>query len=98
MSTGPPAQSPYNFVWTSKFFSFYLELYKNKFKNLIRTSTCIFKCSFLGLFNVESFMNEYDLHFLILKLLSLNDALYSKLGLNYYRHPTSYNNLFLNEM
>jgi hypothetical protein len=37
--TGPPK--------TSKFYSFYLELYKNKFKNLIRTSK--FKFSFGGL-------------------------------------------------
>ena len=29
MRTGPPAQDQYNFVWTSKSFSFYLELYKN---------------------------------------------------------------------
>ena len=34
-SSGP---RPVKLVWTSKFFSFDLELYKNKFKNLIRTS------------------------------------------------------------
>ena len=27
MSTGPPAQEQYNFVQTSKLFSFYLDLY-----------------------------------------------------------------------
>jgi hypothetical protein len=47
-----PAQDRQNFVQACKFFSFYLELhtlyvYKNKFKNLIRTS--IFKFSFQGL-------------------------------------------------
>ena len=47
MSTGPPAQDQQNFVRTSKFFSFYLELYKYKFKNLIRTSK--FKFSFRAL-------------------------------------------------
>jgi hypothetical protein len=35
MSAGPPAQDQQNFVQTRKFFSFYLELVKNKFKNLI---------------------------------------------------------------
>jgi len=49
MSTGSPAQDQLNFVQTSKFFSFYLELYKNKFKNLIQTSK--FKFSFRGLLN-----------------------------------------------
>jgi hypothetical protein len=44
MSTSFLAQDQYNFVWTSKFFNFYLELYKNKFKNLIQTSK--FKFSF----------------------------------------------------
>ena len=34
----PPAQDQSNFVRTSQFFSFYLELYKNKFKKLIQTS------------------------------------------------------------
>ena len=29
MSTGPPTQDQQVFVQTSKFFSFYLELYKN---------------------------------------------------------------------
>jgi len=48
MSTGPPAQDQQNFVWTSRLFSFYLELYKNKFKNLNRTSK--FKFSFHGLY------------------------------------------------
>jgi len=47
MSTSPPAQDQQNFVRTSKFFSFDLELYKNKFKNLIWTSK--FKFSFRGL-------------------------------------------------
>ena len=37
----------YNFVRAGKFFSFFLELYKNKFKNLIRISK--FKFSFRGL-------------------------------------------------
>ena len=47
--TGPLSQDQKNFVWTSKFFSFYLELlvYINKFKNLIQTSK--FKFSFRGL-------------------------------------------------
>jgi hypothetical protein len=36
-----------NFVRTSNFFGFLKELYKNKFKNLIRTSK--FKLSFRGL-------------------------------------------------
>ena len=31
MNTCPPAQDQWNFVRTSKFFSFYLEIYKNKF-------------------------------------------------------------------
>jgi hypothetical protein len=44
MSTGSTALDQSNFVWTSKFFSFYLELYKNKLKNLIQTSK--FKYSF----------------------------------------------------
>ena len=35
MSTGPPVQDQSNFVQTTTFFNFYLELYKNKFKNLI---------------------------------------------------------------
>ena len=45
MSTGPPGQDQYTFVQTS----FYLELhvYRNKLKNLNRTSK--FKCSFRGL-------------------------------------------------
>ena len=30
MSTGPPAQDQYNFAWTSKFFSFYVPVDKNK--------------------------------------------------------------------
>jgi hypothetical protein len=49
MSTCPLNQDQLNFVWTSKFFSFYLELpvYKNKFKNLVRTSN--FKFLFRGL-------------------------------------------------
>ena len=47
MSTGPPAQDQKIFVRTRSFFSFYLELYKNQFKNLIRTSKL--KCSFQGL-------------------------------------------------
>jgi hypothetical protein len=33
---------PVNVVQTSTFFSFYLELYTNKLKNLIRTSNCKF--------------------------------------------------------
>ena len=47
--TGPPTQNQKNFVRTSKFFSFCLELqkYKNKFKNLILTSK--FKFSFRGM-------------------------------------------------
>jgi hypothetical protein len=43
----PPAQDQNFFFRTSKYFSFYLELYKNKFKNLILTSK--FKFSFRGL-------------------------------------------------
>ena len=43
----PPAQDQNFFFPTSKYFSFYLELYKNKFKNLILTSK--FKFSFRGL-------------------------------------------------
>jgi hypothetical protein len=35
MSTGPPPQNQQNFGRTSKIFIFYLELYKNEFKNLI---------------------------------------------------------------
>jgi len=27
MSTGPPVQDQYNFVWTSTFFSFYLDIH-----------------------------------------------------------------------
>ena len=49
MSSGPPAKDQYNFVRTSKIFRFYLELYKNKFKNLNWTSK--FKISFRGLLN-----------------------------------------------
>jgi hypothetical protein len=49
ISTGFTAQDQLNFVQTSKFFSFYLGLYKNKFKNLIRTSK--FKFSVRGLLN-----------------------------------------------
>jgi hypothetical protein len=30
MSTGPPAQDQQNFVWASKFFSFYVDLYIQK--------------------------------------------------------------------
>jgi hypothetical protein len=47
ISTGPLSQDQKNFVWTSKFFSFYLELYINKLRNLIQTSK--FKFSFRGL-------------------------------------------------
>ena len=47
MRTGPPAKDQSNFVRTNQFFRFYLELYKDKFKNLIQTSN--FKFSFLGL-------------------------------------------------
>ena len=46
-STSPRVQDQQNCVRTSKFYSFYLELYKNKFKNLIRTSK--FKFLFQGL-------------------------------------------------
>ena len=53
-----PSNSPHDEHWssgprpvklysTSTFFSFYLELYKNKSKNLIRIRK--FKCSFRGL-------------------------------------------------
>jgi hypothetical protein len=63
MSTGPLAQDQQNFVWTSKFFSFYLELYKNKFKNFIRTSK--FKFSFRGLYfilgEVRDLQQMYEL-------------------------------------
>ena len=44
MSTGHPAHDQLNFVQTSKFFSFYLKVYKSNLKNLIRTSK--FKFSF----------------------------------------------------
>ena len=47
ISTDPPAQDQYNFVRTSQFYSFYLELNKNKFNNLIPTSKL--KFSFRGL-------------------------------------------------
>jgi hypothetical protein len=45
-SSGP---RPVIFIRTSKLFSFYLELYKNKFSNLIRSSKFNFKFSFRGL-------------------------------------------------
>jgi hypothetical protein len=35
MTTGPPVQDQQNFVRISKFFSIFLELCKNEFKNLI---------------------------------------------------------------
>jgi hypothetical protein len=54
MSTGPPAQDQQNFVRTSKFFSFYLVLYKNKFKNLIQTSKFIYIFSFREL-HIDNF-------------------------------------------
>ena len=48
INTSPPAQHQQNFVQTCKSFSFYLDIYKNKFKNLIWTSK--FKFSFRGLY------------------------------------------------
>jgi len=50
MSSHSEAHDQQNFVRTSKFFSFYLELhvYKNKFKNLIRTSKFKFSFHFLS--------------------------------------------------
>ena len=47
MDTGPADQDQYYFVQTSTFSSFYLEMHKNKFKNLIRISKL--KFSFQGL-------------------------------------------------
>ena len=44
------------FVQTSKFFSFYLDIYKNKFKNLIWTSK--FNFSFRGLFTMVSHIQK----------------------------------------
>jgi hypothetical protein len=44
MSTDPPAQDQQEFVQTSKFFSLYLELYKNKSQELDSASK--FKFSF----------------------------------------------------
>ena len=55
MSSGPPPKTSETFVWTNKFFSFYLELYKTKFKNLIWTNK--FKFSFLGLFKYDNHYN-----------------------------------------
>ena len=53
INTGPLAQDQQNFVRVGKFFSFYLELYKNKFKNLIRNSK--FKLNFFrGLYQFET--------------------------------------------
>ena len=57
MSTGAPAQHQLNFVRTSKSFNCYLELYKNKFKNLTRTSK--FKFSFEGLTLYLQTVNTY---------------------------------------
>jgi len=54
MSMGPPAQDQQNFVRTIKFFSFYLELYKNNFKNLIQTSKFIYIFSFREL-HIDNF-------------------------------------------
>jgi hypothetical protein len=50
----PPAQDQQNFVRTSKFFSFYLVLFKNKFKNLIQTSKFIYIFSFREL-HIDNF-------------------------------------------
>jgi hypothetical protein len=41
MSTCPTAQDQENFVRTSKFFSFYLELHKNKFKIFISRTAMV---------------------------------------------------------
>jgi hypothetical protein len=57
MSTGAPVQHQLNFVRTSKSFNCYLELYKNKFKNLTRTSK--FKFSFEGLTLYLQTVNTY---------------------------------------
>jgi hypothetical protein len=54
MSTDPPAQDQQNFVQTSKFFSFYLELYKNKSQEFDSTSK--FKFSFRKL----NYRNKQD--------------------------------------
>ena len=51
-----PAQHQLNFVRTSKFFSFYLELYIDKFKNLIWTSKL--KFSFHGVYT--GFLSQYN--------------------------------------
>ena len=49
MSTGVVDKDQCSFAWTSIFFSFYLELWENKFKNLIRTDK--FSFSFRGVLN-----------------------------------------------
>lgn len=72
ISTGSPTQGQSNFVWTSQFVSFYLELYKIKFKNVIRTSK--FKFSVLGLCGSDS--KWYDI---LSKLIGLYIA--GRLGL-----------------
>jgi hypothetical protein len=57
--TDPLPQNEYNFIQTSKFFSFYLDIYKNKFKNLIHTSK--FKFSFQGLCS-KHIISTKDVH------------------------------------
>ena len=64
MNNGTPAQDQQNFVWTSQFFSFYLQLYKNEFKNLIRTSK--FKFSYKNCFDSVSFLTFLRSSFLFL--------------------------------
>ena len=51
---------------SGNFFSFYLELYKNKFKNLISTSK--FKLSFRGLLRWENYGNSSRLQSFNLRL------------------------------
>jgi hypothetical protein len=58
MSTAAPDQDQSNIVWTSKFFSFYLDIYKNELKNLIRTSK--FKFSLRGLLSTNSYPVSTD--------------------------------------
>ena len=71
MSTDPWAQDRQNFVRTSNFFSFYLELDKNKFRNLIRTSK--FKFSFWGLYIIWLKSKNLDLEGREIKYIFLRD-------------------------
>jgi hypothetical protein len=58
MSTGHPVQDQQNFVRFSKFFSSFLELSKNEFKNLIWTSKFTF--SFRGHASLRRMKNCSD--------------------------------------